>query len=196
MIDTANKRCSAVLPLSPFRGILPVPDGAIGIYDREHVPYLYAGISTLAIGAAVVVVAFDETMPCSAMAHSYGDDGTGAAVDYSGEITTPTRFRPDDATDAVWGGSPWGQHGWGSGRGERGWGCGVWGKHAWGRWQDAIILELESPYALRETLASQTFAVQAVAAGGTAVGTPAEVSIDLTSANAVAVKHIPNVAID
>lgn len=48
-IDTANKRSSAVNVGSPWRGLLPFPDGTIGQADRQHAALHYAGI--LAAGA-------------------------------------------------------------------------------------------------------------------------------------------------
>ena len=41
-LDTANKRSSAVNVASPWRGMLPLPDGAIGKADRQHVGLHYA----------------------------------------------------------------------------------------------------------------------------------------------------------
>jgi len=48
-IDTPNRRSSAINVASPWRGMLPLPDGAIGQADRQHVGLHYAGI--LASGA-------------------------------------------------------------------------------------------------------------------------------------------------
>jgi hypothetical protein len=42
-IDTANRRYSAVNVGSPWRGILPFPDGDVGYNDRKHVAFLYSG---------------------------------------------------------------------------------------------------------------------------------------------------------
>lgn len=52
-LDTALKRASAIHISSPWRGILPLPDGAVTQPDRQTVPFLYSGI--LAAGAPVVV---------------------------------------------------------------------------------------------------------------------------------------------
>lgn len=51
-VDTRNKRSSAIQTMIPWRGMLPVPDGTVGQADRQHVAYIYAGIS--ASGAVVV----------------------------------------------------------------------------------------------------------------------------------------------
>jgi hypothetical protein len=42
-LDTANRRYSAVNVGSPWRGILPFPDGDVGYNDRKHVAFLYSG---------------------------------------------------------------------------------------------------------------------------------------------------------
>jgi hypothetical protein len=44
-IDTRNKRSSAVSVGSPWRAMLPEPDGAVGQADRQHVALMYSGIS-------------------------------------------------------------------------------------------------------------------------------------------------------
>ena len=49
---TRNNRSSAINVSSPWRGMLPVPDGTVGQADRQHVAYMYAGISA---GGAVAV---------------------------------------------------------------------------------------------------------------------------------------------
>jgi hypothetical protein len=43
-IDTRHKRSSAIHVGLPWRGMLPVPDGAIGQADRQHAATFYAGI--------------------------------------------------------------------------------------------------------------------------------------------------------
>lgn len=45
-IDTANKRASAILPLLPFRGKLPFPDGTIDAADRAQLAFMYAGFGS------------------------------------------------------------------------------------------------------------------------------------------------------
>lgn len=52
-LDTALKRGSALNITSPWRGILPLPDGTVGQPDRQVVAFLYSGI-TAAGGAAAV----------------------------------------------------------------------------------------------------------------------------------------------
>ena len=42
--DTAVKRYSAINIASPWRGILPIPDGAIAQGDRQVVFHQYSGI--------------------------------------------------------------------------------------------------------------------------------------------------------
>lgn len=44
-IDTAAKRYSALNHGNPWRGVFPLPDGAIGAQDRAQVVWLYNGIS-------------------------------------------------------------------------------------------------------------------------------------------------------
>jgi len=43
-MDTAAKRASAVNVGSPWRGILPFPDGVIDQGDRQTVAFMYSGI--------------------------------------------------------------------------------------------------------------------------------------------------------
>lgn len=43
-LDSASKRSSAINVGSPWRGLLPIPDGAIGEGDRAQAAYLYAGL--------------------------------------------------------------------------------------------------------------------------------------------------------
>ena len=52
MIDTRNKRASAVFPLLPFRAILPAPDGAVNQADRQTIAFLYSGILA-GVGATI-----------------------------------------------------------------------------------------------------------------------------------------------
>lgn len=40
-MDTPNKRMSAVYVGSPWRAILPIPDGSTDIYDMMHVAFHY-----------------------------------------------------------------------------------------------------------------------------------------------------------
>lgn len=44
-IDTALKRGSALNVSSPWRSILPLPDGAVTQPDRQVVPFMYSGIA-------------------------------------------------------------------------------------------------------------------------------------------------------
>lgn len=50
-MDTASKRSSAINLNSPWRGLWPIPDGAISQGDRQAASFLYAGI--LAGSAAI-----------------------------------------------------------------------------------------------------------------------------------------------
>ena len=51
-VDTRNKRSSAINVASPWRGMLPAPDGAIDQADRQHVGFNYAGILATSGAAA------------------------------------------------------------------------------------------------------------------------------------------------
>ena len=51
-MNTRNNRSSAINVSQPWRGMLPNPDGTVGQADRQHVAYMYAGISA---GGAVAV---------------------------------------------------------------------------------------------------------------------------------------------
>lgn len=44
-IDSAVKRSSAINPRSPWRGILPIPDGSSSATERATVVYLYGGLA-------------------------------------------------------------------------------------------------------------------------------------------------------
>jgi hypothetical protein len=45
-IDTALKRASVINLSSPWRGILPLPDGVMDQADRQVVALMYSGISS------------------------------------------------------------------------------------------------------------------------------------------------------
>lgn len=53
-MDTANKRMSAINVGSPWRGLLPIPDGVISQGDRQHAALMYAGILATAVVAATI----------------------------------------------------------------------------------------------------------------------------------------------
>lgn len=55
-LDTQDKRSSAMHLGSPWRGMLPIPDGTLGQGDRQHIMFLYQGI--LAEAEEVVVAHF------------------------------------------------------------------------------------------------------------------------------------------
>lgn len=43
-MDTASKRSSAINLNSPWRGLWPIPDGAVSQGDRQATVFLYAGV--------------------------------------------------------------------------------------------------------------------------------------------------------
>ncbi len=49
-VDTAAKRASAINVASPWRMVLPPPDGTISAGDRQAVALLYSGILAGALG--------------------------------------------------------------------------------------------------------------------------------------------------
>lgn len=55
-IDTALKRLSAINVGSPWRSLLPLPDGTVGQPDRQVVPFMYSGIAAGAAVTPVIVV--------------------------------------------------------------------------------------------------------------------------------------------
>ena len=57
-MNTATKRASAIYAGSPWRTVLPVPDGTIGAGDRQAVAYLYAGITSAVVVPVVAEAAF------------------------------------------------------------------------------------------------------------------------------------------
>lgn len=50
-MNTPLKRASAMFVTSPWRGILPLPDGTVHQADRQVVAFMYSGISALAADA-------------------------------------------------------------------------------------------------------------------------------------------------
>jgi len=50
-VDTRDKRSSALLVSLPWRGLLPLPDGALNQGDRQHVGLMYRGIPAAAAAA-------------------------------------------------------------------------------------------------------------------------------------------------
>ena len=50
-VDTRDKRNSAIYLTQPWRSMIPNPDATVSQPDRQHVPWLYSGI-TAAGGAA------------------------------------------------------------------------------------------------------------------------------------------------
>ena len=65
-VDSRDKRSSAINVGSPWRALLPVPDGTIGQADRQHVPFMYRGI-TASGGAGAVVDLVEIFMPMVGM---------------------------------------------------------------------------------------------------------------------------------
>jgi len=45
-INTRNRRASAMLPMCPWRGVMPEPDGAVGTSDRATMLLLYSGFTS------------------------------------------------------------------------------------------------------------------------------------------------------
>jgi hypothetical protein len=52
-LDTRNKRSSAINVSSPWRGMLPVPDGSLDQGDRQQVGLHYRGILSASPSGAV-----------------------------------------------------------------------------------------------------------------------------------------------
>lgn len=52
-IDTRDKRSSSISVSLPWRGLLPVPDGALNQADRQHVGLHYSGVLADPPGGAV-----------------------------------------------------------------------------------------------------------------------------------------------
>ena len=48
-IDNRNKRASAIHIGLPWRGLLPAPDGVIGVADRYQLAFLYGGVAALVV---------------------------------------------------------------------------------------------------------------------------------------------------
>lgn len=44
-VDTRDKRVSIVAVSSPWRGILPTPDGSVSAADRQIILYYYSGVA-------------------------------------------------------------------------------------------------------------------------------------------------------
>lgn len=63
-IDTADKRNSAIHVLSPWRGMLPLPDGTIGDADRQHVALLYSGIAVDAESTSLAITRYGNFTTC------------------------------------------------------------------------------------------------------------------------------------
>lgn len=55
-ITTRNKRSSAINVGSPWRGLLPAPDGAIDQADRQHAGFYYSGISASPVPSPPLVI--------------------------------------------------------------------------------------------------------------------------------------------
>ena len=80
-IDTALKRASAINVGSPWRGILPFPDGVIGAVDRPVVSFLYS-LAAAAITTVYTRLFIDVTTGRL----FWAPQGTGAGL--------PTRIIP------------------------------------------------------------------------------------------------------
>jgi hypothetical protein len=51
-MDTPSERYSAMNVMCPWRGSLPLPDGTVNQVDRQHVPFMYSGISSSTVPPA------------------------------------------------------------------------------------------------------------------------------------------------
>lgn len=74
-VDTKNKRSSAIFPGSPWRGMLPAPDGTIDQGDRQATAFVYSGIEA---GAPVVESAepgLDYTIPDQKLHYTVKSEG-------------------------------------------------------------------------------------------------------------------------
>lgn len=65
-LDTANKRLSAIHLGSPWRGLLPIPDGTLNQGDRQHVMFFYSGILAEA-PATITIFGLEYTAPALLM---------------------------------------------------------------------------------------------------------------------------------
>lgn len=54
-MDTRDKRSSAILHSLPWRGLFPLPDGAVNQADRQHTCNMYRGIAAGAPAPIVVI---------------------------------------------------------------------------------------------------------------------------------------------
>jgi len=54
-LDTREKRASGIHVAIPWRGLLPLPDGAIGQADRQATATCYAGILASEAGPVVAM---------------------------------------------------------------------------------------------------------------------------------------------
>jgi hypothetical protein len=72
-VDTREKRAGAVYVGLPWRGQLPLPDGAIAQADRQQVAYMYPGI--LATASTALYEAIDITVPFENRTFAVTDDG-------------------------------------------------------------------------------------------------------------------------
>lgn len=62
MLDTRNKRASAVGLIFTALAVLPAPDAAVGQADRQQVAYCYAGISAHPTAPPLVQVSVVNAM--------------------------------------------------------------------------------------------------------------------------------------
>lgn len=93
-MNTPNKRASAIGIGLAIRLVLPIPDGAIGPADRQHVAYSYAGIQaanpipipnqTVARGVLVSPVSMAIDVECRALSDAI--DVTDSAVSAAAHV--------------------------------------------------------------------------------------------------------------
>lgn len=63
-LDTATKRATAISIGSPWRGILPFPDGAIGQADRLAGLFLYSGMVQENVGQGRIEYTIPRMLLC------------------------------------------------------------------------------------------------------------------------------------
>ena len=98
-IDTRNKRSSAIFIGSPWRGMLPLPDGTIGQADRQHAAFLYSGILAAIVSEQADTVyrrAFDEGITFR-RAHDADDPQSTYARDLGSETVFSRRDKANNA---------------------------------------------------------------------------------------------------
>lgn len=86
MLDTRNKRASAIGLAFTALSVLPAPDAAVSQADRQHVAYCYAGISVGQLIVYEFVVFSDATLTVPL---SFEDATLQVPLVFSGESLEP-----------------------------------------------------------------------------------------------------------